>query len=95
MRTMIDKIFDIDANGDYPLSFADPGRRHFSAKWTGAGDPAGSLAFTFDGNPGDPPATMDLASKDNAFALLVSMAELDLTVTNLPEGGSIRLFCLS
>jgi hypothetical protein len=82
-------------NGEYRLVFrGTAGRRHFSAEWASPGiDKAGTIAFSFDGNPGDPPAIIDLASGDNAFSWSTRMAVVEITVTGLPSGGGFRLYC--
>lgn len=86
----------IRQNGSYRLSFYGgegmDGKRHFSAVWTGSVAAAGILAFSFDGNPGDPPATMDLGGRDNAFSWNVRVPFVDVAVSGLPANGAVTLY---
>ena len=82
------------ADGTYRITFKAAARRHFSAEWDSPEvEPAGTAAFSFDGNPGDPPAVMDFAAKDNAFSWNTRVSRIELEVAGLPEGGAFRLYC--
>lgn len=89
--------FTIEKNATYRLRFpggeGQDGKRHFSAAFEGDAAPSGTLAFSFNGNPGDPPAVIDLAAGDNAFSWNVRVPFADVEVTGLPEGGKITLYC--
>ncbi len=85
----------IDKNGSYRFTFyGEEGRRHFSAVWAADGiAPAGTLTFSFDGNPGDPQAVIDLSAGDNAFSYNVRLPLVDVAVSGLPAGGALSLYC--
>jgi hypothetical protein len=66
----------------------------FSIRWGGGeGVPRrGKFAFSFDGNPGDPPALLDLEKNLNSFRYSVNLPYVDVEVSDLPEGGSVYLY---
>lgn len=81
-------------DGDYRLNLPG-GKTHFTAVWDNAPGvaPAGTLTFSVDGNPGDPPGIIDLAGADNSFAYNVRVPLVDVTVSGLPAGGRVLLYC--
>jgi hypothetical protein len=88
--------YEVKENGVHSLTFRDGFKRYFSAAWTGpkGSTPAGTIAFTFDGNPGDPPAIMDLGvdPPENAFDWNTRVPKVEVEVTGLPDGGRITLY---
>jgi hypothetical protein len=86
--------FCIEGNGTRNIGqfFGGYPRKYFTAKWGTPDIPrAGTLAFSFDGNPGDPPAVMDMSTNDNAFAWTVRVSSCIVEVSDLPDGAKIIL----
>lgn len=95
--SVVNDSIEIRTSGRHHLEFpggdGSDGKRHFSAVWTGSGNPGGTVVFSFDGNPGKTPAIMDFATGNNAFAWTVRVPEVDIDVQGIPDGGSFILYC--